>query len=130
MRRIENVNPSAPPQTGVLQQRDANLLVVPAHQWRRHLLGSRLGFGGIHRLLDSPARGALTYLDRHTGLRGRKQRRLAQSACSAIWTKSLRTTSPLKSLSSEVPRDDKPCAGSITSTLYPKAPNTRAERRT
>src|SRR5262245_65206993 len=84
MRRIENVNPSAPPQTGVLQQRDANLLVVPAHQLRRHLLGSRLGFGGIHRLLDGPARGALTYLDRHTGLLGRKQRRRSEEHTSEL----------------------------------------------
>jgi hypothetical protein len=29
----------------------------------------------------------------------------------------VRTTSPLKSLSSEVPRHDKPCAGALTSTL-------------
>ena len=54
------------------------MLVVPAHQLRRDLLGSRLGFGFIHGLLDGPARGALTHFDRHAGLRRGQRRRLAQ----------------------------------------------------
>src|SRR4051794_29002983 len=109
MRRIENVHPSAPPQAGVLQQRDANLLVVPAHSLRRDLLGSRLGFSFIHVLLDGPARSALTHFDHHAGSGGGRGVGWCTSACCSIWTQSLRTTSPLKSLSSEVPRSDKPC---------------------
>ena len=77
MRRIEQVHASAPPQAGVLQQRDANLLVGPAHSVRRDLLGSRLGFSFIHGLLDSPARSALTHFDRHAGLRRGQRRQLA-----------------------------------------------------
>src|SRR4051812_11329745 len=77
MRRIENVKPSASTQAGVLQQRETDMLVVPAHQLRRDLLGSRRRFGFIHGLLDSPARGALAYFDRYTGPWRRQRRRLA-----------------------------------------------------
>jgi hypothetical protein len=51
-----------------------------------------------------------------------------RSAGVALWTKSVRPTSPRKRWASEVPRHDKPCAGSLPSTLAPKAPHTRAER--
>src|SRR5215510_15130417 len=78
MRRIENVNPPAPPQTGVLQQRDANMLVVPAHQLRGHLQCASFSLSLSHRLLDSPARSALADFHRHPELWRRYKHRLAQ----------------------------------------------------
>ena len=53
------------------------MLVIPAHSWRRDLLGSRLGFSFIHGVLDSSARGALAHFDRHAGFRRGQRRRLA-----------------------------------------------------
>jgi hypothetical protein len=47
---------------------------------------------------------------------------------SSSFTTSLRSTSPRLSRSSEGPCSDKPCSGSQTATLEPKAPNTAAER--
>jgi len=88
----------------------------------RDLLGSRLGFSCIHGLLDGPARSALTHFDRHAGLRRGQRRRRRTSTCCSIWTKSLRTTSPLKSLSSEVAAQRQAMRRSITSTLYPRPP--------
>ncbi len=106
------------------------MLVVPPDPLIGDLERTGLRLGFIHRLLDRPARGAFAHFDCHTGLlRGRHAGRL-RSACCSILTRSLRTTSPLKSVSSEVPRIDKPCSGSMTSTLEPKAPNTLAERST
>ena len=46
------------------------------------------------------------------------------------FTNSLRSTSPLIHLSSEVPRQERPCSGSHPSMLYPKAPHTAADRST
>jgi len=53
--RIENVQPSSPPQAGILHHRDANMLVVPVDQLRCDLLRSRLSISCIHGLLDGSA---------------------------------------------------------------------------
>jgi hypothetical protein len=44
------------------------MLVVPAHQLRGHLQSASFGISLIHRVFDSPARGALADLHRHTDL--------------------------------------------------------------
>src|SRR6516225_9765464 len=53
------------------------MLIVPAHQLRRDLRGSRRGFSFIHGVLDGPARGALAHFDPHTELWRGQRRRLA-----------------------------------------------------
>jgi hypothetical protein len=50
------------------------------------------------------------------------------SAGCSLWTTSVRTPSPLKRVSSAVPRHDQPCAGALPSPLSPKAPHPRAAR--
>ena len=54
------------------------MLVVPAHQLRDHLQSASCGISLIHRVFDSPARGALADLHRHTDLWRREKHRLAQ----------------------------------------------------
>ena len=55
------------------------MLVVPAHQLRGHLQSASFGISLIHRVFDSPARGALADFHRHTDLWRREKHRLAQS---------------------------------------------------
>src|SRR5262245_1311307 len=54
------------------------MLVVPAHQLRGYLQGTGCGIRFIHRLLDSPARGALADFNRHPELWQWYKHRLAQ----------------------------------------------------
>ena len=65
------------PLTRILQQRGANLLVVPVDQWRGDPERSDFGIHRIHGLFDGPARGALARFARDTGRWGRQARRLA-----------------------------------------------------
>src|SRR5262249_6240431 len=67
-RCIKDVKPSPSSQTRILQHRDPDMLVVPAHQLRGHLQSTGCGIRLIHRLLDSPARSALADFHRHPEL--------------------------------------------------------------
>ena len=96
-----------PTEAGILQHGATNMLVVPADQ----LLGDleSPGFAArIHGLLTARREARSRTLTATLGsFAGLSTGWLRSTSCS-ILTKSLRTTSPLKSLSSEVPRNDKP----------------------